>query len=258
MLTFKKINTIGVIILTILVVFNYFLTIHMGVYIILIIVWFTITSIGSFNIGLNYHLKALNKNPFTKTKQIAITFDDGPNNIYTPQVLKLLESYNAKASFFCIGKHIEIHPMILKDIVNQGHTIGNHTYSHSYLTGFFRKKKVIHEIKKTKKIVEKLVGKKMKLFRPPFGVTNPSIAKAIQEERNYVIGWNIRSLDTIIKDQKKILNNIKNNISPGAVILFHDTTEKSIAILEQLLLFLHKNGYQSVTVDTLFNIEAYD
>ena len=114
MLTFKKINTIGVTILTILVFLNYFLTIHMGAYIILIIVWFTITSIGSFNIGLNYHLKALNKNPFTKTKQIAITFDDGPNNIYTPQVLKLLESYNAKASFFCIGKHIETHPIILK------------------------------------------------------------------------------------------------------------------------------------------------
>ena len=151
-----------------------------------------------------------------------------------------------------------MHPTILKDIVNQGHTIGNHTYTHSYLMGFFRKQKVIHEINKTQKLVDKILGKKMKLFRPPFGITNPSIAEAIQQEKKQVIGWNIRSLDSVINDEKKILNRIKNKISPGAVILLHDTSKKSIAVLKQLLLFLYENNYQSVTVDTLFDIDAYE
>ena len=98
----------------------------------------------------------------------------------------------------------------------------------------------------------------MKLFRPPFGITNPSIAEAIQQEKKQVIGWNIRSLDSVINDEKKILNRIKNKISPGAVILLHDTSKKSIAVLKQLLLFLYENNYQSVTVDTLFDIDAYE
>mgnify|MGYP003950302965 CR=1 FL=1 len=258
MLTFKNLNILCLIILFSFFVVNHFIDIPMTMFIVLIIVWFTLTSIGSFNIGWNYHLKALNKNISIKKRHVAITFDDGPNNIYTPQVLKLLKSYKAKASFFCIGKNIEMYPSVLKDIANQGHTIGNHTYTHSYSMGFFRKEKVIHEINKTKKLVEKILGKKMKLFRPPFGITNPSIAKAIQQEKKQVIGWNIRSLDTIINDENKILNRIKSKISPGSVILLHDTCEKSINVLKQLLLFLYENNYQSVTVDTLFNIDAYE
>ena len=258
MLKFKKINILILIILFIFFVFEYFIELHISAYIIIIIVWFIITSIGSVNISWNYYLKALNKNDTIIKRHVAITFDDGPNNIYTLEVLKLLKRYKAKASFFCIGKNIEMYPKILKEIVNQGHIIGNHTYSHSYLMGFFSKENVINEINCTNKLVEKILGKKMKLFRPPFGITNPSIAKAINEEKKQVIGWNIRSLDTIINDEKKILNRIKNKISPGSIILLHDTSKKSVNVLKQLLIFLYKNNYQSVTVDTLLNIDAYE
>ena len=96
MLTFKSLNILCLIILFSFFVFNHFIDIPITVYIILIVVWFTLTSIGSFNIGWNYHLKALNKNISIKKRHVAITFDDGPNNIYTPQVLKLLKSYKHK------------------------------------------------------------------------------------------------------------------------------------------------------------------
>ena len=97
----------------------------------------------------------------------------------------------------------------------------------------------------------------MTLFRPPYGVTNPAISKAIKQTHHHVIGWNIRSLDTVKKNEQQILNRITKNIAPGSVILLHDTKEITVCVLEQLLLFLQKNGYQAVTIDTLFNIEAY-
>ena len=93
MLKFKKINILILIILFIFFVFEYFIELHISAYIIIIIVWFTITSIGSVNISWNYYLKALNKNDTIKKKHVAITFDDGPNNIYTIEVLKLLKRY---------------------------------------------------------------------------------------------------------------------------------------------------------------------
>ncbi len=179
------------------------------------------------------------------------------NGEFTPQILELLKSYDAKATFFCTGKQIEQHQNIIKSIVSNGHTLGNHSYSHSHYFDFYGKQKVITEIKKTNDLIESIIGKKMNLFRPPYGVTNPSIIKAIKETKHQVVGWNIRSLDTVKTNEQEILNRITRNISPGSVILLHDSKEITISILEQLLLFLQQNGYQSITIDTLFNIEAY-
>jgi peptidoglycan/xylan/chitin deacetylase (PgdA/CDA1 family) len=229
----------------------------MAIYITIILIWLIITTIGSFNITWNYHLTAYNSNTDINEKLIAITFDDGPNGKFTPQILELLKTYNAKATFFCTGKQIEQHQNIIKSIVSNGHTLGNHSYSHSPYFDFYGKQKVITEIKKTNDLIESIIGKKMNLFRPPYGVTNPSITKAIKETKHQVVGWNIRSLDTVKTNEQEILNRITRNISPGSVILLHDSKEITISILEQLLLFLQQNGYQSITIDTLFNIEAY-
>lgn len=131
MLNFKNINGLFFILFIGLLISDRYTEVPFYVFVLLFSVWIIITSIGSFNISWNYHLKALNTNKNHKEKQVAITFDDGPNLKITPQVLQLLETFNAKATFFCIGKQIEQHPEILKEIFNQGHTIGNHTYSHS-------------------------------------------------------------------------------------------------------------------------------
>ena len=257
MLTFKNINTITTILIIILIIIDYYFNIPAVAYIILTLLWLIISTIGSFNITWNYHLKAYNSNTNIKEKCIAITFDDGPNNKFTPQILELLKTYNAKATFFCTGKQIEQHAHIVKNIVCDGHTIGNHSYSHSTYFDFYGTQKVIDEIEKTNNLIENLIGKKMNLFRPPYGVTNPSISKAIKRTKHHVIGWNIRSLDTVKNNEQKILNRIIKKVSPGAVILLHDSKEISVSVLEQLLLFLQQKGYQSITINTLFNIEAY-
>lgn len=257
MLTFKNINAIAIVLTIALLLGDYFLDIPVAAYVLVPLSWLIITSIGSFNIMWNFHLNSYNSNKYIKQKHIAITFDDGPNNTFTPQILKLLRIHNAKATFFCTGKQIEKHPNIVKNIVGDGHTIGNHTYSHSPYFDFLGKQKIIAEIEKTNTIVEALIGKKMKLFRPPYGVTNRSISNAVKETNFQVVGWNIRSFDTVRKNEKDILKRIIGKISPGSVILLHDSKEITVTVLEQLLPFLQQKGYKSVTIDSLFNIEAY-
>lgn len=216
-----------------------------------------ITSWGSFDIRLNYFLKAYSNNPNENAKRIALTFDDGPHEM-TDKVLDLLLKYNAKGTFFCIGTQIEKHPDILQRIISEGHIVGNHTYSHSKSFGFFSTNEVEQEITQTNTLLENKIQKNALLFRPPFGVTNPNVAKAIAKTGHYVIGWNIRSLDTVIEDESQILERIKSRIKPGGIILLHDTSLKTVNVLEQLLLFLQSENYQMITVDELLNISAYE
>lgn len=212
---------------------------------------------GSGLIRMNYHLKAFSSNKFTGGRKIAITFDDGPNP-YTERVLDILKANNIHATFFCIGSQIEKYPEIFKRIIAEKHIVGNHSYSHSNKIGLFSKAEMISEIERTNEIIFSYSGKKSNYYRPPFGVTNPNIAKALKVTRHKVIGWNIRSLDTKIQSEAKILIRIKKRLSPGSIVLLHDTSEKTVRVLEQLLVILSENQYEAVTVETLLKIPAYE
>ncbi|MFS4454848.1 polysaccharide deacetylase family protein [Maribacter sp. 2304DJ31-5] len=223
----------------------------------IIFIWFLITLCGSFFIRWNYHLKALHSNKNTENDHIALTFDDGPHPQFTPKVLALLKKHNAKATFFCIGKQIEKHPDIFKSIIDAGHTVGNHTFSHSKSFGFFNTEHVTAELRATTKLVTKKMGFEMKFYRPAFGVTNPSIAKAVKNLRLNAIGWNVRSLDTTARTDNTVLKRITSKVSKGDIVLLHDTSAKTIRVLERLLLFLEQQKLRSVTVDELLQIKAY-
>lgn len=257
MLNFKSVNLTTIVIFIGLLVFYLIKPISIWWFVLLLIIWFIITALGSGLVGWSYHLKILNANKNGTKNHIAITFDDGPNPQFTPQVLALLKQHDAKATFFCIGKHIETHPELFKQIITEEHTIGNHTYSHANNFGFFKTQKVQAELQQTNSIIKKISGLNPKLYRPAFGVTNPRIARAVTNLNVTTIGWNKRSLDTTNLSEFQILKRATKNIKTGDVILLHDTSEKSVRVLEQLLLFLQDNNFQSVTVDTLFNIKAY-
>lgn len=212
---------------------------------------------GSGLIGMNYHLKSFSSNKSLDGKKIAITFDDGPNP-YTEIVLDILKANNIQATFFCIGSQIEKYPEIFKRIIAENHIVGNHSYSHSNKIGLFSKEEMISEIETTNKIIFNYSGKKSNYYRPPFGVTNPNIAKALKITNHKVIGWNIRSLDTKIQSEEKILKRIKKRLSPGSIVLLHDTSEKTVRVLEQLLVILSENQYEAVTVETLLQLPAYE
>ncbi|MFK6999777.1 polysaccharide deacetylase family protein [Flavobacterium oreochromis] len=216
-------------------------------YIILLLIHLGVTTWGVFDVRLKYFMPIIN-NFGTNEKAIALTFDDGPTE-FTPQVLDLLKQYQMKATFFCIGKQLEQYPEIAERIVAEGHLIANHTYSHSNQTGFWGKKKLLEEFSKTDQLLERITQKKNKFFRPPFGVTNPHIAGAVREKKYQVIGWSIRSLDTVIEDENLIFDRITSKLTKGKIILLHDISQKTINILARLLLLLKQNEYVTLTIE---------
>ncbi len=226
-------------------------------YVLFVVIWILITAIGSFQIRWNYHFQSLNHNYKTSEKYISLTFDDGPDPQFTPKVLSLLNIHNAKATFFLIGKNAEKYPELVQQIIKEGHTIGNHSFSHSKNFGFFPTDKIVSELMQNNKIIKEIAGKDMTMFRPPFGVTNPNIKKALRKTNHQSIGWSKRSLDTTSLSVEKILRRITVDLKKGDIILLHDSSAKTIAVLEQLLLFLQSHQLQSVPVDRLLEIEAY-
>ena len=257
MLRFKSINILTVVTVVILLVTNYFVSIPTSYYIILFVLWFCITLLGSTLIRWNYYFTSLNSNNTIKEDLVAITFDDGPNPEFTPKVLALLKEFEAKATFFCIGKNVEANASLCQQIISEGHTIGNHTYSHSNNFGFFKTERVVSELEKTNSIVKEISGHGLKLYRPAFGVTNPKIKKALKITGLQSIGWNKRSLDTTPLSEAAVLKRVTRNLSKGDIVLLHDSSTKSLRVLEQLLLFLQANKLQSVTVDRLLSIQPY-
>jgi peptidoglycan/xylan/chitin deacetylase (PgdA/CDA1 family) len=216
----------------------------------LVVIW------GSFDIQLGYFADSITHKR-TKLKEVALTFDDGPTE-FTPKFLDLLKENQIKATFFCIGRQIEKHPETFQRIITEGHIIGNHTFSHSDTTGFLSASKMTEEIEKCDEIIFKTGNIKTDLYRPPFGVTNPNIAKAIKKTHKVSIGWNVRSLDTVTKDEKKVYRNVTRNLKKGSIILLHDTSEKTYHVLENLLLFLKDKEYSVFTVDTLIKNRKND
>jgi peptidoglycan/xylan/chitin deacetylase (PgdA/CDA1 family) len=194
----------------------------------------------------------------TIDKIIALTFDDGPNAEYTPQVLALLAKYEATATFFVIGKHIHGNEALLKKIVAEGHSIGNHSYSHSFFIDFKNVQGFKEELTQTEELIFNAIGKRVKLFRPPYGVTTPNLAKAAKLLDYHIIGWNIRSLDTTKDSVEVITQRVQSQIKSGAIILLHDTSDKTIQVLEQTLNFAQTNGYKVVSVERLLPINPYE
>ncbi|WP_245545643.1 polysaccharide deacetylase family protein [Gillisia limnaea] len=208
------------------------------------------------NVQWNFFVNAFNNNRFISDKKIAITFDDGPVE-NTLRILEVLDKYQVKASFFCIGKNIEKNPDIFKKILEKGHFVGNHTYSHTRKMGFLSSSKILEEIRRCDDIAEKTGGVKLRTFRPPFGIINPKTKRALEISGHKVIGWNVRSYDAILSSKRYILKRILKKLQLGDVILLHDNNPASVEILEQLLLFLQDNDYSPVRVDNLFQIDAY-
>lgn len=256
-MNFKTLNRIILSLLLIGAFFSAFSYISPWLIIGFVLGYLTFILIISTNVQLDFFVKAFHNNPWEEDDRIALTFDDGPVE-NTLKILEVLDKYKVKASFFCIGKNIEQNPEIFKQLLEKGHFVGNHTYSHTRKMGFLSTEKMVEEIRKCDEISQKTGGVNPNTFRPPFGIINPNTKKALEITGHKVIGWNVRSYDAIINSENMILKRIIRKIKPGDVILLHDTNELTVEILEQLLIFLRSNNYRPVRVDTLFKIDAYN
>ncbi|AVR47489.1 polysaccharide deacetylase family protein [Christiangramia fulva] len=211
----------------------------------------------STNVRFNFFVKSYNSRKDFTEKKVALSFDDGPTTI-SLELLDILDKFNVKAAFFCIGKEIEKNPDIFREIIKRGHIVGNHTYSHTKKMGFISSEKIYEEIIHCDKVAKKIGGVQMKLFRPPFGIINPKTKKALQRSGHTVIGWSIRPYDAITKSNDVILKRITRKVKSGDLILLHDNMPKTPAILEQLLVLLKQQNFGTIRPDKLFEIDAYN
>ena len=179
----------------------------------------------------------------TEEKTLYLTFDDGPHPQATPYVLEELKKYNARATFFCIGKNVKEHFDIYKQIISDGHKPGNHTYNH--LNGWkTNDKEYLEDIIEAAKIIDS------NLFRPPYGKITKFQLKALQGEKLNLktIMWDVLSgdFDTSIKPENCYLNVI-NNAEPGSIIVFHDSLNALPTLqytLPRVLEYFTEKGFQ--------------
>jgi peptidoglycan/xylan/chitin deacetylase (PgdA/CDA1 family) len=258
MLTYKNVRLAHAL-LSVAAIIGFFIYGQVFLYLMfaLALLYLLIVAYGVFFVRASFFMKLYTEVPKHSKKLIALTFDDGPGE-YTVKVLDLLKTYDIKATFFLIGERIATRQEIVQRLVSEGHQIGNHTFHHSKATGFFSADQLERELQSTKDLVHDIVGFEMKLFRPPFGVTTPNLAKVVSRLKLSTIGWSVRSFDTTSRSVASIIDRILNQVTPGAVVLMHDDREKCQLVLETLIPRLLEQHYHFVTVGELFQLEAYE
>ena len=225
-------------------------------YPLLFVIYSLIVFYGCYYIGSNFFIKVV-CSADTDKKEIAISFDDGPATNFTPQILQLLKEENIKAAFFCIGNRIPGNEKIVKQLQEDGHIIGNHSYSHHFWFDMFSSKKMLEDMRLMDQTMKAVTGLQPRLFRPPYGVTNPNLKKAIINGNYTPVGWSVRSMDTVIKNETKLLHKIKAGLKPGAVFLFHDTSNTTLQVLPRFFKEVKNQGYHIVPLDKLLHLSPY-
>lgn len=180
-------------------------------------------------------------------RPVYLTFDDGPSPDCTAFVLEQLERRSQKATFFCLGQQVEKHPKLLKRIVNGGHSIGSHTFSHPKLAAVDHQS-YLEEVAKAHELIEAVSGIKTKLFRPPYGKLNQKLSKAIKSQGLRIVLWDVMPGDF---DPKRTVNQLLkdtlSNIEPGSIVVLHDSSrcfEVMKQFLPRLLDGLYAKGYK--------------
>ena len=230
---------------------------HTYIYMLVLFGLYTGISITmAFFIGSNFHYKAICRGA-TSELLCAITFDDGPDSEYTPAILSILKRERIPATFFIIGEKINGNESILREMDANGHLIGNHSWSHSVWFDFYQALKMKEELIRTAKAISDISGRSPLLFRPPFGVINPTLSKTLKGLAYHVIGWNIRSYDTVHHDPEKTVTRILKKLTPGSIILLHDHLADSPQLLKSLINRLRLQGFRIVPITQLAHIEAY-
>jgi peptidoglycan/xylan/chitin deacetylase (PgdA/CDA1 family) len=193
-------------------------------------------------------------------KQVALTFDDGPDRHYTVQILNILKREQVPATFFVLGKMAKKYPEVLKRIDQEGHVIGNHSFSHPQLTKL-RLTESDWQIIQTNKLIYQTIHKTPLLIRPPYGLINKGLESHYGQEGYKVIEWSVDTQDWAGPSPAKIVQTVQKEMEPGGIILQHcaggKQLEATVKALPVLIKDLKEQGYQFVTVDQLLGVPAY-
>ncbi len=180
-------------------------------------------------------------------RRTALTFDDGPHPVYTEQLLDGLKERGVKATFFVTGEHAELHPDIIRRMHEEGHLIGNHTYSHIQLTTANRDK-FKNELIQTNEILYDITGDEIQYVRPPYG----SWDKKLETDLNmFPVLWNVDPLDWNTANAGRVASAVINKVSDNDIILLHDYYDTSVEAALMIIDELMQQGYEFVTVDKI-------
>ncbi len=180
-------------------------------------------------------------------KKIALTFDDGPHPVYTPMLLEGLEKRDVKVTFFVMGTAVETYPEITKQMSEQGHLIGNHTYHHVSLEDA-DDELIQKEVVSANELIERITGQYPQFLRPPFGDSGGEIEK--QTEMICVM-WDVDPLDWCTEDASLVVERVMSHAEDNCIILLHDQYKSSVQAAFTIIDELQKQGYEFVTVDEL-------
>ncbi|WP_237416812.1 polysaccharide deacetylase family protein [Halobacillus halophilus] len=191
----------------------------------------------------------------TETKWVAVTFDDGPSGTYTPEIMEVLKKHGAKGTFFVVGSRAQKHPDLIREMVEEGHEIANHTYHHPSFTGI-SKQEIVKEIGFTAEVIKEITGEPPTLFRPPGGVYNDIIVDTASEEGYMVVmwSWHQDTKDWQSPGVNRIVDTVLQHSKNGDIILFHDfggNRSQTVQALNRILPVLKEDGFQFVTVSEL-------
>lgn len=188
---------------------------------------------------------------------IAITFDDGPHPIHTPRLLDMLKERGIKATFYVLGQRVVEHPGIVRRMVDEGHEIGNHTWNHPSLTKI-SSSRLASEITRTTEAIVNAAGVTPTTIRPPYGATNQSINKRLNDEFGLTVAmWSVDPQDWKYRNAARVSNHITTHDAPGAIILAHDIHASTVDAMPSTLDALIAKGYKFSTVSELIDLEGF-
>ena len=180
-------------------------------------------------------------------KKVAITFDDGPHPVCTPDLLQGLSERGVKATFFVTGERAEQNPKIIQRMQEEGHLIGNHTYSHLQLTAGNREQ-FKQELVKTNEVIQKLTGTTVEYVRPPYGCWDKTLEKELSM---LPVLWTVDPKDWCCQDAGKVAKRILQKVQDGDIILLHDSFDTSVEAALTVIDTLSQEGYNFVTVEEI-------
>jgi len=187
-------------------------------------------------------------------KQVALTFDDGPDSSVTPALLDLLDELGVKATFFCVGCHAREHPDVARQIVARGHLVGNHSLEHQWWLNFRRSGFLRRQIELAQDAIASVTGTRPVYYRPPCGLTNPHTNKALRPLLLKLVGWDVQALDQYTADPQTIIRRIMRGARDGSIIVLHDGQTSRQALLQAVRAIvsqLRQRGYTLVGLDRL-------
>lgn len=191
----------------------------------------------------------------THLPEIALTFDDGPNPTYTPQVLAILRQYKVKATFFCVGNLVQAYPYLVKQEYNEGHTIGNHTWGHPNMPSLSIAS-IVWQLTAAGDAIQHAIGTRPNLFRPPYGAVNNAVLTYANYFALTVIQWNVDPRDWSRPGVDVIYARILAQTSAGSIILLHDgggDRTQTVAALPMIIEWFQNHGFRFVTIPRLIH-----